>query len=485
MPINLSNPALIQNQAFINGQWTNADSGDSYPVINPANGETVANVAKCGADETRRAVEAAENALPAWRDKPAKERANILRAWYQLMAENADDLAVLLSTEQGKPLAEAKGEIGYGNNFLEWFAEEAKRIYGDVIAPPSNDKRVVVVRQAIGVVACITPWNFPNAMLARKIAPALAAGCTVVCKAANETPLSALAMAALAKQAGVPDGVINMVNGKTADIGAVLTSHPSIKKLTFTGSTEVGKELIKACASTVKRTSMELGGNAPFVVFEDADLQLATNGIVAGKLRNGGQTCVSPNRFLVHENVYDQFIQIATDTLKAQKIGNGLDPDTTIGPMVNQNAANGIYDMIDNAVSQGAMLVHGGQRSGLGPCFVEPTVLADVDESMAIFHSEIFGPVVQVIKFSTDEQAIALANNTPYGLAAYIYTNDYRRQWKVAEALDYGMVGVNEAVLSNEMAPFGGVKESGNGREGSKYGIDDYVEVKYICIGGI
>jgi succinate-semialdehyde dehydrogenase/glutarate-semialdehyde dehydrogenase len=481
----LSNPSLLKAQALINGQWANSDNGDTYAVINPATGEEIAQVAKCGRDETTTAVEAAATALPAWSAKSAKERANILRAWYNLMVENADDLALILTTEQGKPLAEAKGEISYGSNFIEWFSEEAKRIDGDVIAPPSSDKRIVVVRQPIGVVACITPWNFPNAMLARKIAPALAAGCTVVCKAANETPLSALAMAELAIQAGVPAGVINLVNGRTSEIGDVLTSHPSIRKLTFTGSTEVGKELIKACAGTVKRTSMELGGNAPFIVFADADLDLATNGIVGGKLRNGGQTCVSPNRFFVHEDVYQQFIQIAINTLKAQKIGNGVDPGVTLGPMVNQGAANGIYGMIDKAVADGATLVHGGQRTDLGPCYVQPTILGDVTEAMEIFHSEIFGPVLQVIKFRSDEEAVAMANNTPFGLAAYMYTNDYRRQWKVSEALEYGIVGINDAAVSNEMAPFGGVKESGNGREGSKYGIDDYVEVKYICIGGI
>lgn len=485
MTLTLSNPSLLQTQALINGHWRNADSGEFYAVINPATGEEIAQVARCGHHETNRAVEAAENALPAWRAKTAKQRANILRAWYNLMVENADDLALILTTEQGKPLAEAKGEIGYGNNFIEWFAEEAKRIYGDVIAPPSNDKRIMVVRQPIGVVACITPWNFPNAMLARKIAPALAAGCSVVCKAANETPLSALAMAELAQQAGVPAGVINMVNGHTPQIGEVLTQHPSVRKLTFTGSTEVGKALMKACAGTAKRTSMELGGNAPFIVFEDADMALATSGVIGGKLRNGGQTCVSPNRFFVHENVYDQFVDRCIETLKQQTVGNGVDDGVTIGPMVNQGAANGIYDMIDKAVTDGAELVHGGQRSDIGPCFVQPTVLGNVTEAMDIFHTEIFGPVIQVIKFTTDEQAVELANNTPFGLAAYMYTNDYRRQWKVSEALEYGMVGVNEALLSNEMAPFGGVKESGNGREGSKYGIDDYVEVKYICIGGI
>lgn len=485
MSLQLSNPSLLKSQALINGKWTAADNGETYAVINPANGNEIAQVAKCGRDETTRAVETAQSALAAWQAKPAKERANILRAWYNLMVENADDLALILTSEQGKPLAEAKGEIGYGANFIEWFAEEAKRIDGDVIAPPSGDKRIVVVRQPIGVVACITPWNFPNAMLARKIAPALAAGCTVVCKAANETPLSALAMAELAIQAGVPAGVINLVNGQTSQIGEVLTSHPSIRKLTFTGSTEVGKELMKACANTVKRTSMELGGNAPFIVFADADLSLATNGIVGGKLRNGGQTCVSPNRFFVHDDVYDAFVQLAVETLKEQKLGNGVDTGITIGPMVNQGAASGIYKMIDKAVADGAELVHGGKRTELGPCYVEPTVLGNVTEAMEIFHTEIFGPVIQVIKFSTDEQAVALANNTPFGLAAYMYTNDYRRQWKVSEALEYGMVGINEAALSNEMAPFGGVKESGNGREGSKYGIDDYVEIKYICIGGI
>lgn len=485
MTMQLSNSSLLKPQALINGQWTDSDSGDTYAVTNPATGDEISQVAKCGRDETLRAVQAAEDALIVWRDKPAKERSNILRAWYNLMVENADDLAMILTTEQGKPLAEAKGEITYGANFIEWFAEEAKRIDGDIIAPPSNDKRIAVIRQPIGVVACITPWNFPNAMLARKIAPALAAGCTVVCKAANETPLSALAMAELAIQAGVPAGVINMVNGQTSQIGEVLTTHPSIRKLTFTGSTEVGKELMKACSDTVKRTSMELGGNAPFIVFSDADLDIASNGIVGGKLRNGGQTCVSPNRFFVHEDVYEQFLERCINTLQSQTIGNGVDTGVTIGPMVNQGAANGIYEMIDKAVAEGADLVHGGQRTGLGPCFVQPTVLGNVTEAMEIFHTEIFGPVIQVVKFSTDEEAVALANNTPFGLAAYMYTNDYRRQWKVAEALEYGMVGVNEAVLSNEMAPFGGVKESGNGREGSKYGIDDYVEIKYICIGGI
>jgi succinate-semialdehyde dehydrogenase/glutarate-semialdehyde dehydrogenase len=481
----LSDTALLKTQAYINGRWVDADSGDTLPVINPATGETIADVAKCGTAETRRAIEAAEKAQVAWRARSAKERAAILRKWFNLMMESQEDLAQILTAEQGKPLAEARGEIAYGASYIEWFAEEAKRIYGDTIPQPSEDKRIVVIKQPVGVVACITPWNFPNAMLTRKIAPALAAGCTVVCKPANETPLSAFAFAELADRAGVPAGVINIVAGVTRQIGAELTGNPIVRKLTFTGSTEVGKLLMEQCAATVKRTSMELGGNAPFIVFDDADLDEAVKGAIICKFRNAGQTCVCANRILVHEGVYDEFAEKLMRATGALKLGNGTEEGVNMGPLINAGAADDVLGFVEDAVAKGANVATGGGRSDLGACYLQPTVLTNVSPDMRVFSEEIFGPVAPLFKFTTEEEAIALANDTEFGLACYFYSRDVGRIWRVSEALEYGIVGINEGIISNEMAPFGGVKESGQGREGSKYGLDDYLEIKYMCIGGI
>jgi len=481
----ISDQGLFRTQAYIDGKWCNADSGETLPVLNPANGETIAEIAKCGTAETRRAIEAAERAQVEWRRKTAKERGAILRKWFDLMMEHQEDLAQILTAEQGKPLAEARGEIAYGANYLEWFAEEAKRVYGDTIPQPSNDKRIVVIKQPVGVVACITPWNFPNAMMTRKIAPALAAGCTVVCKPANETPLSAFASAELAERAGVPAGVINIIGGITREIGAEMTGNPIVRKLTFTGSTQVGKLLIEQCAGTVKRTSMELGGNAPFIVFDDADLDEAVKGAIICKFRNAGQTCVCANRILVQEGVYDEFaakLQIAMGDLK---LGDGTQEGVNVGPLINEGAANDVLEFVDDAVAKGASVVAGGGRSDLGVRFIEPTVLTEVNQDMRVFREEIFGPIAPLFKFSTEEEAIAMANDTEFGLACYFYSRDVGRIWRVGEALEYGIVGINEGIISNEMAPFGGVKESGQGREGSKYGLDDYLEIKYMCLGGI
>ena len=481
----ISDQALLKTQAYVDGQWIDADSGETLAVLNPANGETVAEIAKCGTAETRRAIEAAEVAQVSWRKKSVKERAAILKQWFALMLEAQDDLAQILTAEQGKPLAEAKGEIAYGASYVEWFAEEAKRIYGDTIPSPSDDKRVVVIKQPVGVVACITPWNFPNAMLTRKIAPALAAGCTVVCKPANETPLSALAIVELAERAGVPAGVINIVAGITREIGGELTSNPIVRKLTFTGSTEVGKLLIEQCAGTVKRTSMELGGNAPFIVFDDADLDEAVKGAMICKFRNAGQTCVCANRILVQEGVYDAFAEKLVTAMAGLKVGNGTDDGVTVGPLINEGAANDVMSFVDDAVAKGANVAVGGTASDLGACFFEPTLLTDVSDDMKVFREEIFGPIAPLFKFKTEEEAIAMANDTEFGLACYFYARDLGRVWRVAEGLEYGIVGINEGIISNEMAPFGGVKESGQGREGSKYGLDDYLEIKYMCVGGL
>ena len=483
--MNINDASLLRDKAYINGQWVSADNGETFSVCNPANGEVIAEVAKCRTDETRRAIKAAEKAQAAWRNKSAKERASLLRQWFVLMMANQEDLAQILTAEQGKPLAEARGEIAYGANYIEWFSEEAKRIYGDTIPEPSKDKRLICIKQPVGVVACITPWNFPNAMLTRKIAPALAAGCTVVCKPANATPLSALAFAELADRAGIPAGVINIVAGQTSDIGAELTANPTVRKLTFTGSTPVGKQLMAECAQTVKRTSMELGGNAPFIVFDDADLDAAVDGAIASKFRNAGQTCVCSNRLLVQSNIYSAFIEKFTAKVSQFKVGNGTDEGVVIGPLINENAANDVFDFINDATSKGATVLLGGNRSALGPCFIEPTILADVTDDMRVFKEEIFGPIAPVFKFDNEQQAIDIANNTEFGLACYFYSRDIGRIWRVGEALEYGIVGINEGIVSNEMAPFGGVKESGQGREGSKYGLDDYLELKYMCLGGI
>ena len=485
MTMQISDKSLLKTRAYINGRWVDSDDGSTFSVSNPANGQIIAEVASCGAAETKRAIEAAEAAMVDWRARSAKERAAILRKWYNLMIEAQEDLAQILTAEQGKPLAEARGEVVYGANYIEWFSEEAKRIYGDIIPAPSGDKRIVVIKQPVGVVACITPWNFPNAMLTRKIAPALAAGCTVVCKPANATPLSALAFVELAERAGVPAGVINIVAGRTSEIGKELTSNPIVRKLTFTGSTPVGKQLMAACSETVKRTSMELGGNAPFIVFDDADLDSAVANAIICKFRNAGQTCVCANRILVQEGIYDQFAERLATATAALKLGAGTEAGVTMGPLINEGAANDVIEMIEDAVANGAAVAIGGNRSNLGNCFVEPTVLTNVNDSMRVFREEIFGPVAPLFKFKTEEEAVAMANDTEFGLACYFFSRDVGRIWRVAEGLEYGIVGINEGIISNEMAPFGGVKESGQGREGSKYGLDDYLEIKYMCMGGI
>ncbi|MDG2071606.1 MAG: NAD-dependent succinate-semialdehyde dehydrogenase [Pseudomonadales bacterium] len=485
MTLELNDPELLKSQAYIDGAWVDADYGETLAVTNPADGSTIVEIARCGSAETRRAIDAAHIAQRSWRRTTAKERALLLRNWFNLMMAAQEDLARILTAEQGKPLAEASGEIAYGANFIEWFAEEAKRIYGDTIPQPSNDKRIVVLKEPVGVVACITPWNFPNAMLTRKVGAALASGCTVVCKPATATPLSALAFTELAERAGIPKGVINVVVGKTGEIGNELCDNAKVRKLTFTGSTEVGKQLIERCAGTVKRTSMELGGNAPFIVFDDADIDAAIAGCIASKYRNAGQTCVCANRLLVQDGIYDEFTAKLTEAVKQFKLGDGTEDGVNMGPLIDQKAANDVIEFIDDAVEKGAKVVAGGGLSPLGGSFVEPTILTDVTTDMRVFREEIFGPVAPIFRFSTEEEAIAMANDTEFGLASYFYARDIGRIWRVSEGLEYGIVGVNEGVISNEMAPFGGMKESGNGREGSKYGLDEYVEVKYLCLGGI
>lgn len=482
----LRNPSLLRSQSYINGQWVDADNGATIEVLNPATGELVSTICNLGIEETRRAIDAADKALPAWKRRSVKDRSAVLRNWFNLIMANQQDLAAILTAEQGKPLAEAEGEIAYGASYIEWFAEEAKRAYGDIIPPPSSDKRLMVIKQPVGVVASITPWNFPLAMLTRKAGPALASGCTFVGKPAAETPLSALALAVLAEEAGIPAGVFNVICGSDSRaIGGEMTANPKVKKLTFTGSTPVGKMLIKQCADTVKKTSMELGGNAPFIVFDDADIDKAVTGAIASKYRNAGQTCVCSNRFLVQKSIYDEFAKRLTEALGKLTLGNGGDQGVSIGPLINAKAALNVKEIVDEAVSKGAVVVAGGKLSSLGESFYEPTILTHVDTSMRLFRDEIFGPVAPLFKFKTEQEAVAMANDTPFGLACYFYTRDINRIWRVGEALEYGIVGINEGIISNEMAPFGGIKESGSGREGSKYGIDDYLEIKYLCVGGI
>lgn len=484
-PIKLKDPSLLRDLAYIDGAWTGADCDETFDVIDPATGRVLASVPSMGPSETKRAIEAARRALSGWRAKPAKQRAAVLRRWHDLMLANIHDLAAILTAEQGKPLHEAKGEITYAASFLEWFAEEAKRVAGDTLASPSDDKRIVVVKEAIGVCAAITPWNFPAGMITRKAGPALAAGCTIVVKPAEATPLSAFALAVLAERAGVPAGVFSVVTGDPQAIGAELTSNPIVRKLSFTGSTPVGRLLAAQCAATVKKVSLELGGNAPFIVFEDADLDAAVEGAVASKYRNAGQTCVCANRLYVHEKVYDEFAKRFARAVTELKVGNGFDPGVTQGPLINEAAVVKVESHLADAMSQGASVMTGGKRHSLGGTFFEPTVLTGVTAQMRIAREETFGPVAPLIRFGNDAEVIRLANDTEYGLAAYFYSRDIGRVWRVAEALEYGMVGVNTGLISNEVAPFGGIKQSGLGREGSKYGIDDYVEIKYLCIGGI
>lgn len=480
----LNDEALYRTKSFINGLWVDADDGATLEVTNPVNGDVLARVAKVGASETRTAIKAAASAMSVWRAVPAKVRSNILRDWFNLIMAHQEDLARIMTLEQGKIIAESRGEVAYGASYIEWFAEQAKRIDGDVIPGPSPDKRIVCIKQPVGVCAAITPWNFPNAMITRKAAPALAAGCSIVIKPASETPLSALALAELASRAGIPDGVFNVVVGSSTEIGNELTSNPVVRKLSFTGSTEVGKLLEAQCVPTLKKTSMELGGNAPFIVFDDADLDAAVQGALVSKYRNSGQTCVCSNRLLVHTSIADAFTKKLVDAVSTFRLGNGLD-EVDLGPLVNQRAVQDVDALVQSTVAAGATVACGGGPSPLGGNFYLPTVLTGVTPDMAVFRNEIFGPVAPVTTFETEEEAIALANDTEFGLASYFYTRDIGRVWRVSEALEYGIVGVNEGIISNEMAPFGGVKESGSGREGSKYGIEDYLEIKYVLMGGI
>ena len=483
--MNLQDSSLFRQQCYIDGAWVDADTGATVDVTNPATGETIGTVPRLGADETRRAIEAANAAYPAWRAKTAKERAGVLRKWFELMLANLDDLAVLMTAEQGKPMAESRGEIAYAASFLEWFAEEGKRAYGDVIPQTIGDRRIVVTKEPVGVVASITPWNFPSAMITRKVGPALAAGCTVVAKPATATPYSATALAELAGRAGMPAGVFNVVTGSAGAIGGEMTSNPIVRKITFTGSTEVGKMLMEQSARTVKKVSMELGGNAPFIVFDDAQMDAAIAGAMASKYRNTGQTCVCANRFLVQDEVYDEFGEKLADAANKLVVGDGLKGETQQGPLIDAAALDKVEEHIEDAVAKGARVIAGGKRHELGGLFFEPTVLADVDTQMKVAREETFGPVAPLFRFSTEDEAIRLANDTEFGLAAYFYSRDIGRIWRVAEALEYGIVGINEGIISTEVAPFGGMKESGIGREGAHHGLDEFLEVKYMCMGGL
>jgi succinate-semialdehyde dehydrogenase/glutarate-semialdehyde dehydrogenase len=480
----LTDSNLLRMQAYIGGKWENANGGGTVDVLNPATREKIGTVPNMGAAETRRAIEAAHAAFPAWAAKTAKERAAILRRWYDLMLANQEDLATLMTAEQGKPLAESKGEIAYAASFIEWFAEEGKRIYGDVIPTHQADKRILVLRQPVGVVAAITPWNFPAAMITRKAAPALAAGCTFVCKPATQTPYSALAMAELASRAGVPPGVLNVVTGTAAaEIGGEMTSSPIVRKLTFTGSTGVGKKLMAQCAETIKKVSFELGGNAPFIVFEDADLDAAVAGAIISKYRNTGQTCVCANRLYVQSSVYDAFARKLVDAVAKLRVGDGLKGPTDQGPLIDSKALAKVEEHIADAVGKGAQVAFGGKRHALGGTFFQPTIITNVTPEMLVAREETFGPVAPLFRFETEADAVRMANDTEFGLASYFYTRDLARSFRVAEALEYGIVGLNTGLISTEVAPFGGIKESGTGREGSKYGILDYTELKYLCVG--
>jgi succinate-semialdehyde dehydrogenase / glutarate-semialdehyde dehydrogenase len=484
--LKLDNNSLIRDQAYIDGEWRGAKSGARFAVRNPATHEVITEVADLDEADVREAIEAADRAFPTWRSKTAKERAATLRKWYELMMASQEDLAQLMTAEQGKPLSESRGEIAYGASFIEWFAEEGKRIYGDVIPTNAHGRRIIVVKEPIGVVGAVTPWNFPNAMITRKVGPALAAGCTVVVKPAQLTPLSALALAELAHRAGLPKGVFNVVSStKSARVGKELTTNPLVKKFSFTGSTEIGKQLMAQCASTVKKVSLELGGNAPFIVFDDADLDAAVKGAILSKFRNMGQTCVCANRFLVQEGVYDTFAAKLATAVKALKVGDGATPGVEQGPLINMAAVEKVEALIADGVKHGAKIDLGGRRHKLGGTFFEPTIMRDATPEMAFAREEIFGPVVTLFRFAKDEDAIRMANDTEYGLAAYFYARDVGRIFKVMEGLQYGIVGVNEGIISTEVAPFGGMKESGIGREGSKYGIDDFVQIKYVAMGGL
>ena len=483
--LNLKDPTLFREACYINGAWVGAGSNETIDVTNPASGELLGTIPKMGADETRQAIEAANAAYPAWRAKTAKERASILRKWFDLMMENQEDLARMMTAEQGKPLKESMGEIVYAASFIEWFAEEGKRVYGDTIPQHAPGKRIVVTKEPIGVCAAITPWNFPAAMITRKCGPALAAGCTMVVKPATSTPYSALALAELGERAGIPAGVFSVVTGASGAIGGEMTSNPVVRKLTFTGSTEIGKLLMEQCAGTVKKTSMELGGNAPFIVFNDADIDAAVDGAMASKFRNTGQTCVCTNRFLVQDGVYDEFSTKLAAAVEKMRIGDGLKGETEQGPLIDMAAVEKVEEHIQDAVAKGAKVISGGSRHALGGTFFQPTVLVEVNTDMKVTREETFGPVAPLYRFETEEQALQMANDTEFGLAAYFYSRDIGCIWRVMEGLEYGIVGINEGIISTEVAPFGGMKESGTGREGSKYGIEDYLEIKYALIGGI
>ncbi|RED02060.1 succinate-semialdehyde dehydrogenase/glutarate-semialdehyde dehydrogenase [Ectopseudomonas oleovorans] len=481
--VQLKDPRLLRQQAYLDGNWVAADSGQTLTVTNPASGEIIGSVPKLGAVETRRAIQAAERALPGWRALTAKERAQRLRRWFELMLENQDDLALLMTWEQGKPLSESRGEIAYAASFLEWFAEEAKRVYGDVIPGHQPDKRLLVIKQPIGVTAAITPWNFPSAMITRKAGPALAAGCTMVLKPASQTPYSALALAELAERAGIPPGVLSVVTGSAGEVGSELTSNPLVRKLSFTGSTEIGRQLMAECAQDIKKVSLELGGNAPFIVFDDADVEAAVEGALISKFRNNGQTCVCANRLYVQAGVYDSFVARLAQAVGSLVLGDGTQVGVTTGPLIDSRAVAKVSEHIADALSKGARLVSGGKPHALGGTFFQPTVLADVPATAQVAREETFGPLAPVFRFTSEDEVIERANDTEYGLAAYFYARDLSRVFRVAEALEYGIVGINTGIISTEVAPFGGIKASGVGREGSKYGIDDYLEIKYLCMG--
>ena len=483
--LSLNDSELFRQQAYIDGHWCEADNGKSFPVTNPATGEVLAHVPEMGTAETRRAIAAAKAAWPGWRRKTAKERAVLLRKWYDLMMANLEDLAKIMTLEQGKPLSESRGEISYAASFIEWFAEEGKRVYGDTIPSPWNDRRLVVVKEPIGVCCAITPWNFPAAMITRKAGPGLAAGCTMVVKPAESTPLSAFALAVLAERAGIPPGVFNVLTGEPPAIGGEMTSNPDVRKITFTGSTEVGRLLMRQSADTIKKLSLELGGNAPLIVFDDADLDAAVEGTIISKFRNTGQTCVCANRIYVQDGVYDAFSEKLVAAVKKLKVGNGFEPDVVQGPLIDEAAVEKAEDHISDATSKGARILLGGKRHRLGQTFFEPTVLADVTAQMKVAREETFGPVAPLFRFYQDEEAVQMSNDTEFGLASYFFGRDVGRIWRVAEALEYGMVGINTGLISNEVAPFGGMKQSGLGREGSHFGIDEYLEVKYLCFGGL
>jgi len=483
--IQLKDPSLLRSAAYIAGEWCNADSGLTISVRNPATGEEVGTVPKAGAAETRRAIEAADRAFKPWRATTAEHRARILRRWLDLMNEHQDDLALIMTLEQGKPLAEAKGEIAYAAAYVEWFAEEARRSYGDLIPSPWTDRDIVVKKEPVGVCAAVTPWNFPAAMITRKVAPALAAGCTMIVKPASQTPLSALALAELASRAGVPAGVLSVITGSAGEIGGALTNSPLVRKLSFTGSTEVGRTLAAQCSPTLKRLSLELGGNAPFIVFDDADLEAAVEGAIASKYRNSGQTCVCANRFLVQSSVYDRFADMLAAAVSKLHVGHGVDAGVQQGPLIDPPALAKVEELVAEAVQSGAKVTIGGRRHALGGTFYEPTVLTNVAPDARVVNEEIFGPVAPLVRFETEADAIAIANSSEFGLASYFFSRDLARVWRVADAIEAGMVGVNTGLISTAVAPFGGVKQSGMGREGSKYGLDEYMEIKYVCLGGL